>query len=54
MFSTMTFVINYFAYYSQNVWKTWNLDLKRKYMEISYCWLSFLDKPISACVLKIK
>ena len=34
MFSTMIFFINYFAYYSQNVWETWNLDLKRKYMEI--------------------
>lgn len=41
MLSTMRFVINYFAYYSQNVWKTWNLDLKRKYVENKLLWIKF-------------
>lgn len=41
MFSIMRFVINYFAYYSQNVWKTWNLDLKREYVENKLLWIKF-------------
>ena len=41
MFITMIFVNNYFAYYSQNVWKTWNLDLKRKYVENKLLWIKF-------------
>lgn len=41
MFITMIFVNNYFAYYGQNVWKTWNLDLKRKYVENKLLWIKF-------------